>query len=628
MIEAEYVDRLGVSQRFATGDRVAVESAGGKLALLGVKHLRLPIDDTDPAEWLGWLLPRLSRNLQILPSIEVNAETVGEGGLLERLLAGHGEHFDHVELRCERFNDVSIPLISSALGALENHHKGAVASAELENAVCSLASLSRAGLTKRISAFALRWNPTYGNSVKLSDVVAELAAALSAFSPRSELWLTDTQHSSWRHQAAKQLQSFHSAISSPANRVYWHSLDDDAAADDLDAAAHLGLFDAYGQAKLLGRLLESGVGEVGRIATASRTAHAFSIVGTKPVLVTGGAGFIGANLADRLASEGQPVLIYDALARPGVERNLRWLTRRHPKRISFQLGDLRDELAAGDAAANARAVFHLAGQVAVTTSMVHPLTDFEVNARGTVALLENLRRRNPEAPLIFASTNKVYGDLSDIDLIRVGEAYLPSSEAVRGRGIDESRNLCFHTPYGCSKGTADQYVLDYAHSFGLRTAVIRMSCIYGERQLGTEDQGWVAHFLLRAIAGERLTLYGDGRQVRDILHVGDAVNAYVAAWNRIDDVQGRVYNLGGGAENAVSLLQLIEHIEVILGKRVDIELSSWRPGDQRYFVADTTAIRRDLSLPAFLGWRQGLARLAEHFGAALQPLVVEIEAVL
>ncbi len=308
------------------------------------------------------------------------------------------------------------------------------------------------------------------------------------------------------------------------------------------------------------------------------------------------------------------MVVYDALARPGVERNLRWLARRHPARVSFQLGDLRDEAACGEAAAGAQAVFHLAGQVAVTTSMVHPLADFEVNARGTIALLDALRRRNPGAPLIFASTNKVYGDLADIELVRDGACYLPQRAELRAHGVSEARPLCFHTPYGCSKGAADQYVLDYAHSFGLRTAVLRMSCIYGERQLGTEDQGWVAHFLLRAIAGEPITIYGDGRQVRDILYVGDAVDAYLAAWRNIGKVAGRAYNLGGGPANAISLVQLIERIEAMLGRPVDVGFAAWRPGDQRYFVADTTAIRRDLALSAPLGWRPGLARLAAHFG--------------
>ncbi len=336
---------------------------------------------------------------------------------------------------------------------------------------------------------------------------------------------------------------------------------------------------------------------------------------TRPVVVTGGAGFIGANLVDRLASDGHEVIIYDALARSGVERNLEWLRHRHPVTVRAIIDDIRNVAALNEVVAGASVVFHLAGQVAVTTSMTDPQDDFEVNARGTLNVLEAVRRYNSSAPVIFASTNKVYGDLSDITLVREGESYLPQSERLRRSGVGEARPLCFHTPYGCSKGAADQYVLDYSASFGLRTAVLRMSCIYGERQLGTEDQGWVAHFLLRAIAGEGLTFYGDGLQVRDVLHVGDAVSAYLAAWERIDDITGRAFNLGGGPGNAVSLVQLVSHIERLLGRRIEVAFSAWRPGDQRYFVADTSAAKRALALRAPLDWRAGLARLATHFGA-------------
>ncbi|MFL5166367.1 MAG: NAD-dependent epimerase/dehydratase family protein, partial [Microvirga sp.] len=281
-----------------------------------------------------------------------------------------------------------------------------------------------------------------------------------------------------------------------------------------------------------------------------------ALVGRRPVLVTGGAGFIGSNLADRLAREGHDVLVYDALARPGVESNLAWLKSRHPQRISSVIGDIRDERGVAAAARDAEAVFHFAAQVAVTTSLVTPREDFDINVQGTLSLLEALRRRNDPAPLIFASTNKVYGDLADVALDETNDAYLPRDPAVRAKGIGEDRPLDFHTPYGCSKGAADQYVLDYARSFGVPTAVMRMSCIYGPRQMGTEDQGWVAHFLIRALDGEPISIYGDGRQVRDVLNVADAVEAYVSAWRRIDAVQGRAFNLGGGPANAVSLRQL------------------------------------------------------------------------
>jgi CDP-paratose 2-epimerase len=328
-----------------------------------------------------------------------------------------------------------------------------------------------------------------------------------------------------------------------------------------------------------------------------------------PILVTGGAGFIGANLADRLASDGHDVIVFDALARPGVDGNLAWLKARHPRRITAEIGDIRDAKAVNRAARDAAAVFHLAAQVAVTTSLADPVADFEVNVRGAVNLLEALRRQRRRTPLIFASTNKVYGDLADVPLEVIDDCHLPRDPSIRLNGVDERRPLDFHTPYGCSKGAADQYVLDYARSFDLPTCVLRMSCIYGPRQMGTEDQGWVAHFLIRALAGQPITIYGDGRQVRDILYVADAVDAYVSAWRRIEAVKGRAFNLGGGRANAVSLRLLLSHIQALLGQEVRLRFEDWRPGDQRYYVSDASAVRRALQLGEPMAWREGVSRL-------------------
>jgi CDP-paratose 2-epimerase len=337
-----------------------------------------------------------------------------------------------------------------------------------------------------------------------------------------------------------------------------------------------------------------------------------------PVLITGGAGFIGSNLADRLARDGHDVLIYDALARPGVEANLAWLRRRHPDRIASVIADLRDRDALEQAASGARAVFHLAAQVAVTTSLTDPERDFDVNLRGTLFLLEALRRQPSPPPLMFASTNKVYGNLADIKLARDGDAYLPEDPALRRHGVGEDRPLSFYTPYGCSKGAADQYVLDYARGFGVPACVLRMSCIYGPRQLGTEDQGWLAHFLYSIQAGRPISIYGDGRQVRDVMYVDDAVDAYLAAWDRIADVSGQAFNLGGGPANAVTLLQILAEISELTGQSADLRFSDWRPGDQRYFVADTRQAAAALGLGPAVGWRDGLRRLA-HWIAMERP---------
>jgi CDP-paratose 2-epimerase len=329
------------------------------------------------------------------------------------------------------------------------------------------------------------------------------------------------------------------------------------------------------------------------------------------VLITGGAGFIGSNLADRLAGEGHHVRIFDALARPGVETNLEWLLGRHGRRIEPVIADVRDADRLAHAVRDADGVFHFAAQVAVTTSMADPADDLGINIMGTFNLLEAIRALPRRVPLVFASTNKVYGDLVEFGSRLTAEGYVPEAPELARHGVGEAQPLDFHTPYGCSKGAADQYVLDYARSYGLPTAVMRMSCIYGERQMGTEDQGWVAHFLISALEGRPITLYGDGHQVRDVLYVGNAVDAYVAAWRHIDRIQGRVFNLGGGPGNAVSLRRLLDEVGRSLGRELDVATSDWRPGDQRWFVADTRAIDAALSLPAKLDWRQGIARLAQ-----------------
>ncbi|MFD1107356.1 SDR family NAD(P)-dependent oxidoreductase [Sphingobium olei] len=331
----------------------------------------------------------------------------------------------------------------------------------------------------------------------------------------------------------------------------------------------------------------------------------------RPVLVTGGAGFIGSNIADRLASEGHDVIVYDSLARPGVERNLGWLEERHGQRIEAMIADMGDAAPLKDAVGRCKAVFHMAAQVAVTTSLTDPAADFAVNALGTFNLLEAARRCATPPPVIFASTNKVYGGLEDIDFALDGDRYVPQDAAIAAHGIGEARPLDFHTPYGCSKGAADQYVLDYGRSFGVPTAVLRMSCIYGQRQMGTEDQGWVAHFLISALEGRPITLYGDGFQVRDILDVGDAVDAYLSLWRNIHALPGRVFNLGGGIDNAVSLRQLIRHIGDYLGHPIEIEAADWRAGDQRYFVADTRALYSAIGPRTRKPWRQGVADLAD-----------------
>jgi CDP-paratose 2-epimerase len=287
------------------------------------------------------------------------------------------------------------------------------------------------------------------------------------------------------------------------------------------------------------------------------------------------------------------------------------------------IADIRDADAVRAAVHRAAQVYHFAAQVAVTTSLVDPFLDFEVNARGTLNVLEAMRGMDAPPSLLFTSTNKVYGDLADIRLIRRATRYEPTEAAIAAHGVSEARPLDFHSPYGCSKGAAEQYVLDYARTFGLPTAVFRMSCIYGSHQLGTEDQGWVAHFAIQALERRPLTIYGDGGQVRDILFVEDLVDAMLTCHGRIDALKGQAFNIGGGPQHTVSLLEFIELVTEVTGARPAVGFDSWRPADQRYYVSD---LRR---FAAATGWapqvapREGVERLCQwlmesHGGAAVE----------
>ena len=341
------------------------------------------------------------------------------------------------------------------------------------------------------------------------------------------------------------------------------------------------------------------------------------------VLVTGGSGFVGTNLAHRLLTDGHRVCVFDNLSRPGVERNLEWLRAEHGDQLIVKTADVRDAGAVRDAVRRASHVFHLAAQVAVTTSLDDPFSDFEVNARGTINVLEAIRNSHQKPPLFFTSTNKVYGGLEDVALREERQRYTPIDDAIAQHGVSEARPLDFHSPYGCSKGSADQYVIDYARSFGLQTVVFRMSCIYGPHQFGTEDQGWVAHFLIRALNGEPITVYGDGKQVRDILFVEDLIDAFVLAMKKIDVCSGYAFNIGGGAANTISLRELLALLRKLEGREARVDWGDWRTGDQKYYVSDSSLFHERT------GWRpttrttDGIRALREWLIAAGIPALVQ-----
>jgi CDP-paratose 2-epimerase len=328
-----------------------------------------------------------------------------------------------------------------------------------------------------------------------------------------------------------------------------------------------------------------------------------------PVLITGGAGFVGTNLADRLAGSGARVVIYDDLSRPGVADNLAWLRARHGAGIRAEIADVRDGARLAEAVREAGTVYHLAAQVAVTTSLRDPLADFAVNCASTVALLDAARRMRRPPAVVFTSTNKVYGGLDDVAVHSAGRRCEPFDAHLRENGVDEHRPLDFVSPYGCSKGAADQYVIDWCRSYGVPGAVLRMSCIYGPHQRGTEDQGWVAHFLIRALTGAPITLFGDGRQVRDVLYVGDLVELLVAAGAPGSPLIGRAVNVGGGAGNSVSLLEVLTTIGALVGRMPEVRHGPARPGDQRWYVSDVGLARALTGWQPRTGVREGLERL-------------------
>lgn len=327
-------------------------------------------------------------------------------------------------------------------------------------------------------------------------------------------------------------------------------------------------------------------------------------------LITGGAGFIGSNYADRCISRGDKVVIFDNLSRHGSKLNLEWLQEKHGKN-SFELvvGDVRHADEIKKAALNVDRIVHLAAQVAVTTSVTDPQTDFQINALGTFNTLEAARASGNNPTFIYSSTNKVYGGMEDVKVVegtsRFDYADLP-------QGAAETQPLDFHSPYGCSKGCGDQYVRDYNRIYGLPTVVFRQSCIYGLRQFGVEDQGWVAWFVIAAITGHPITIYGNGKQVRDILFVEDLLNAYDSALNNKEKASGQIFNVGGGRSNTISIwTEFAPILEKLLGKKIEVSWGDWRPGDQPVFISD---IRKAHDI---LGWKpkvsaeEGIKRLFE-----------------
>jgi CDP-paratose 2-epimerase len=610
----------GLTVSFRAGDDARTEQVVAALKRLGIRRLRVPlaasadVADSGNTEWIDALLPRLAADFALLvclpsnapePLIDAVTRHVGILGEVE-IAAEPGKPAQALQL-ASRFKELGFLTVVSGIGvtALDLIAPGFAAGNGLDAVdVLGIEMFSGTGAALRES-----W----------SDVIAPYAQALETHGAKPRLWVTGAGFSTWRHDERGQIRAFLGVAEAPVERVYWSSLQD---LDPLEQGAQgfhaderdyfNGILRADGSPKLLGRLLEKGgIAAVRALYRLGRSMPVTPARAGKPVVITGGAGFIGTNLADRLVREGNRVVVYDNLSRPGVEQNIEWLKATHGNAVTFELADIRDPYVLRDAVSQAGRMFHFAAQVAVTTSLVDPIADFEVNARGTINLLEAIRAQPEPPPLVFTSTNKVYGKLADVGLELDGTRYAPTDPALRAHGIDESRPLDFYSPYGASKGSADQYVLDYCRTYDLPTAVFRMSCIYGPHQFGTEDQGWVAHFLIRALQGEPITLYGDGYQVRDILFVEDLVDAFLLAQAHMPAIRGQAFNIGGGPANATSLMELLERIGEVAGCRPEVSHGPWRPGDQLYYVSDTAKFGDATGWKPRTGIARGIGLLAD-----------------
>ncbi len=324
-------------------------------------------------------------------------------------------------------------------------------------------------------------------------------------------------------------------------------------------------------------------------------------------LITGGAGFIGSNLASHFVKAGHAVTVFDNFSRRGSESNLAWLRETAGDAFAVVRDDIRNADAIANAARGQDVILHMAGQVAVTTSVNDPRADFEANALGTFNVLEAARAGGTQPIVMYASTNKVYGGMETARIVEAGGRY---GFADMPQGVAETWPLDFHSPYGCSKGTGDQYVRDYHRIYDLPTVVFRQSAIYGPRQFGVEDQGWLAFFAICVTVGRRFTIYGDGKQVRDLLHIDDLVQAYDAAIRNIDKTAGQVYNIGGGPERSLSVwTETRPLLEGLAGKPLEVSFGDWRPGDQKVYISDIRKAQAELGWTPQIGPAAGLKTL-------------------
>lgn len=639
---------VGLVQWFHPNSYAEVEQALADIQKLGITHLRTNVSwaywhQGEGQKWYDWLFQTLGSKVKLLPCIFHTPPSLGIkpnttaplkdpkdfAQFIDRIITDYGQYFDYIELWNEpnnlaEYNYTLDPdwnrfsqMISAAASQCQQRGKKAVLGGMNPIDPTWLRQLFVNNAMQHIDVVGIQGFPdVYSNNWESWNAeIEKIQEVLNEHQSTAKIWIAETGFSTWQKRERQQLKAFLNILDADVSRVYWNGLMDAAQQleNNLDEKrGHFGMKNADGSPKLLYTLLSSvdDVRDLKKYEWMTGTV-AGKLSGEKYTLITGGAGFVGVNLADRILSEGKHVMVFDNLSRAGVQKNLFWLKDKYPDRLQILIGDIRDKEAVKRAVQGADQIFHFAAQVAVTSSLVNPYHDFEVNALGTLNVLEAVRHTAHQPPIVFTSTNKVYGDLEDIGMVMTGTRYQPEDSYFRQNGISEARSLDFHSPYGCTKGVADQYILDYSRTFGLKTVVFRMSCIYGPHQFGTEDQGWVAHFLIQALKGKPITLYGDGKQVRDILFVEDLVNAFLLAQENMYAISGNAFNMGGGVNNTVSLLELIDLIEDVSGIKPEVSFDDWRPSDQKYYVSDFSKFKRVTGWSPKYGTREGVIALYE-----------------